>query len=300
MKIKSKIFYTYVAFVIVYLLLTFLPAPDKAAMLQYHLTPTQLRLLDITLIIPILLIWFAAFYGSQRLFAYSRLIQGNKDGREVRKIAQGLFALAVGFALSSIVSSTLSIIARHHLSFLPTSVIISNYLGAMYPLVAFILLGVGARGLSDMAKVKLHPWALNVVVFVVLALGVVLCSLIAFDHTQLRTLYHLSPEVLMLTLGLPVTFIWFLGLQAAMELYVYGQGVAGVVYRKGWSLLSLGVGGIILINIALQYLGTLAGWLRGLSLTELLLLLYVLLLLLIAAFIVVALGAQKLTKIEEA
>ncbi len=104
----------------------------------------------------------------------------------------------------------------------------------------------------------------------------------------------------MLTLGIPYMYTWFLGLYSASELQAYSQKVAGVVYRKGWNLMIVGVLSFVFLSIILQYLSTLTTWLASLTLYEVLLLLYVLLLLFIAAFIVFALGARKLMKIEEA
>jgi hypothetical protein len=130
-------------------------------------------------------------------------------------------------------------------------------------------------------------------------LGVVFCDLIAHSHHSLRASYHLSYGIVMLTLAIPYTYIWLLGLWAALEIYLYSRHVAGIVYRKSWNQLAFGLGAVIVLDIILQYLGTLSAWLSDLSLSGLLLLLYVLLFLLAASFIVVALGTKKLMRIEE-
>jgi len=104
----------------------------------------------------------------------------------------------------------------------------------------------------------------------------------------------------MFTFAIPNMYIWFLGLYAIAEIYAYSKQVAGVVYRKAWNRLALGLGSIIVLDITLQYLDTLSAWLNGLRLAGLLLLLYVLLFLLAGGFIVVALGTKDLMKIEEA
>jgi hypothetical protein len=110
----------------------------------------------------------------------------------------------------------------------------------------------------------------------------------------------MSPELVMITLGIPYMYIWFLGMQAATELHAYSKGLVGIFYRRGWNLFISGIAAIIFTSILLQYLTTLSTWLTSLSLGWLLSLLYVLLLLLASAYIVVALGAKKLMKIEEA
>lgn len=299
MQVKSKIFYWYTALALIYIGLTLLPSPAAATLSKYHISGTGLRLLDFTLIIPSLIMWFAVAYGYQRLHTYSQLIKGNKDGKQVARLSNGLFVLAIGIPLNSILSSTLALVARHHPSFTAGATIISNYASVLYPLVAFIFISMGARGLVTIAKVRTPLVASNIVMLVGITLGVVFCDLIARSHQDLFVNYHLSYSLVMLTLAIPYLYIWFLGLFAAMDIYFYSRHVAGVVYRHSWNQLALGLGAVIVLDIALQYLSTLSTWLSDLSLPRLLLLLYVLLLLLVAAFIMVALGTKKLIKIEE-
>ena len=300
MKLRSKIFYTYTIFVIIYALLVFLPAPEKATLTKYHLHPTGLRLLDLTLLIPIVVMWFAVFYGFSKLYKYGQLIKGNRDGKPVTALAYGLFALAIGLPAGSIISGTLTIIAQHHHEFTAASTIISNYISVIYPLVAFIIINKAARSLSEITKTRPGLAVLNTVTLTVIGLGVIFCDLIAHSRNNILTTYHMSYSLVMLTFAVPYMYVWFLGLFSIAEMYVYSKQVAGVIYRKGWNRLMFGLGSIIVIDILLQYLDTLSSWLNGLSLAGLLLVLYVLLIGLAAGFIVVALGTKELMKIEEA
>lgn len=300
MKVKSTIFYWYGAFVIALTLLTLLPAPATATLIRFHLTPTGLRMLDVTFLIAEFIIWFAAFYGYNKLSRYSKLIHSGKESKQIAKLARGLLLLSLGLPITALLSSVLSIIAAHHLAFAASSVVINNYTGIVFPLLAMLWLSLGARGLGNLAKTRPHLLLFNVVVLVTIVLGVVFCCLVVAGHKQLRLVYHMSPELVMLTLGIPYMYTWFLGLYSASELQAYSQKVAGVVYRKGWNLMIVGVLSFVFLSIILQYLSTLTTWLASLTLYEVLLLLYVLLLLFIAAFIVFALGARKLMKIEEA
>jgi hypothetical protein len=300
MKLRSKIFYTYAIFVIIYVLLVFLPAPAKATLSKYHLHATGLRLLDVTLIIPILIMWFAVFYGYSKLHDYSKLIKGNRDGKPVGALAYGLLALAIGVPAGSIISSTMTIIADHHQGFMPASIIISNYVSVICPLIAFFLINGAARSLSELTKTRPGLGVANVVTLIVIALGVVFCDLITRSHKSILTTYHMSYSLVMLTYAIPYMYIWFLGLFAIAEMHVYSKQVAGVIYRRGWNRLMFGLGFIIVVDILLQYLDTLSSWLNGLSLGGVLLVLYVLLIALAAGFIVVALGTKELMKIEEA
>ena len=300
MRIKSRLFYWYAVFVIVSALTLLLPAPDHAALLKYHLHPLTLRLLDVTLLIPMYIMWFALFYGYAHLNRYGRLIGKNRDGRQVMKLADGLLALAIGMPIVSIISNIFMLITHAHPGFAPASAVISNYLNIVYPLIAFIFISKAARGLAGHSRTSPDFKSTNMVVAAVIVLGVIFCDLIARSHYSLNHTYHLSFTWAMFTIAIPYMYIWFLGLFAIAELYAYSKDLAGVLYRKGWNRLAFGFGAIVMLNILLQYLGTLATWLNGLSLAGFLLLLYVLLLLLASAFIVVALGTKDLMKIEQA
>jgi hypothetical protein len=300
MKIQSKVLYWYIAFVAVFAALTLIPAPNPDTLVKYHLTSLGFRLLDITIIIPEIVIWYAAFYGYDRLRHYSKLIKGGAESRHISKLALGILILAMGLPVTAIISNVLALIAAHHHSFTPTSVIINNYVNLISPLAAFLCISIAARGLSDQARTRPRQRFVNLVILVLITLGVVFCCLIVANHHALRTTYHLSPQLVMLTLAIPYMYIWFLGLQACAELQEYSRHLTGIVYRKGWNLLISGLVAIVFVSIILQYLVTSSSWLLSLGLGSLLLLLYALLLLLGGAYIVVALGANKLTRIEEA
>lgn len=300
MKVKSKVFYWYAAFVVAYACLTLIPSPDKKTLAHYHLSAASLRLLDLTILIPLIIIWFAAFYGYYKLHAYGRLIKQAKDGRAVMKLSYGLLAMAVGLSASSILSAIFQLISRHYTGFTNAAAIISNYVTVAYLLIAFIFLSIGARSLSTISKSRLPLLTSNILTLIVLALGVAFCALIGRNHQDIETAFHMTATQTMLTLALPSIYAWLLGVSAIAEIYFYTKRVAGVVYRDSWGQLTLGLSGVIIFDILLQYLTALSSWLTGLSLARLLLLLYVLLLLLAGAFIVAALGTKKLVKIEEA
>lgn len=300
MKVKSKIFYWYAAFVAAYACLTLIPHPDRKTLAHYHLSATNLRLLDLTILIPLVVIWFAAFYGYYKLHAYGGMIKQAKDGRAVMKLSYGLLALALGLPIGSIISAIFNLIAAQHPAFTAPAAVISNYITIVYALIAFLFISVGARHLSTISKSRISLRTSNILTLVVIALGVVFCALIGRSHQSVQTAFHMTATQAMLTMALPYIYIWFLGIFAVAEISVYSRHVAGVVYRNSWNQLTFGFAAIIIVDILLQYLGTLSSWLTGLSLSRFLLLLYVLLLLLAAAFIVAALGTKKLVRIEEA
>lgn len=299
MNLKSRIFYWYVAFVLVFICLSLIPAPDKASLIKYHLSAADARLLNLTLLIPEAGLWFAAFYGSQRFQRYGQLIHEGKEAPHISRLSRGLLFLALWLPTSAIISTTLRIIATHHPDLKSATVVIGNYLALVFPLLAFVWISRGARGLSDMSNSRPRFGVVNLVILTAIILGVVFCCLIVLNHRTLRTTYHMSPQLVMLTLGIPYTYMWLLGFYALADLQAYSVKLRGILYRRGWQQLIGGLGSVILTSILLQYLTTLTSWITSLSLNGILLLLYGLLFLLAGAFIVLALGAQKLTKIEE-
>src|SRR5262249_52931667 len=149
---------------------------------------------------------------SYKLQRYSQLIKDSEDGRHIAKLAYGLWVLAIGLPIGAIVSGILTYIAAHHAGFTPASVVISNYLGLIYPLIAFLLISRGAWGLSELSRARPSLRIVHLVVATTILLGVVFCCLIVAGHTELRATYHMSPKLVMLTLGAPYMYIWFLGL----------------------------------------------------------------------------------------
>jgi hypothetical protein len=299
-KVQSKIFYVYVAFVLIVAAIAFIPAPNHDTLVKYHLTSLGLKLLQVTLLIPEAIIWFAAFYGYDRLHRYSQLIKDGAEGKHIRLLSLGLLFLALGLPTTAIVSDILSRVAEHHHSFTATSVVIKNYLGLLFPLAAFFCISLAARGLSTLTRTRPSFLTTHIVILIAITLGVVFCCLIVANHRELRLTYHLSTRLVMLTLGIPYMYIWFLGLQACAELQEYSRNLTGILYRKGWNLLIGGLVATIFVSIVLQYLTATSSWILSLNLGSLLLLLYALLILLGGTYIVVALGANKLTRIEEA
>ena len=98
---------------------------------------------------------------------------------------------------------------------------------------------------------------------------------------------------------LTMSFVWFIGVLAAGDIYAYNHKIKGLVYKNGVGLLALGTAFIIFASILLQYLVTLSARLLQLKLTPILVIIYPLLIVISIGYILVALGAKKLQRIEE-
>lgn len=299
LKPKPKIFYWYIILILIYAGFTFLTAPPKATLAKYHLTSTGLRLLDITVVLPVVGIWFAAFYGYYKLNLYSKLIAHTKDGKQILILTKGIFILTLGLPLTSIAKQILTLIADHHHAFTNMSIIISNYVALLFPLVAFFVISQGARGLSRIAKKRTSYVMAHLFPIFLIIIGVLYGYLVANSNGRTSEAYHLPSGWVLATLVIPYIYTWFLGLVAAYNLHLYSGTIKGIVFRRGWDLLAYGLGSVILISVLIQYLTTVTNQFQSLSLNWILLVVYILLILLAAGYVLLALGAKKLIRIEE-
>lgn len=286
-----------------FLLLAIIPV-NEAVMAQYDLTATQYRVLNFLVYLPFAGIWFTAYYGYSKLAGYARSISNTDEGSGFEALATGTGWLAWGFLLQSYTSLVLNAIASVYPNFHPSAMIMSNYIGMLFPLVAFVYIGAGARTLMQHTQHHVGVAITRNIQFAFVALGVVYCYLI-FRNLDLHTLsasnnpYFLPVWLLVLTIIIPYLYAWFMGLLAAYEILVVAKHVKGVIYRQALRLLASGVAVVIGSFIMAQYLRTAVPKTGRLSLNILLLLIYLIYLAMAAGFVLVTMGANRLKKIEE-
>lgn len=296
---KTTVLLIFGAIALTYCLLSVVPYPPQETLDEYNLTAASARVINFTFFVPLALVWYIAVYGYLKLERYHAAIAGSKDGKQVAKLKDGILVLALGLPLNSLVSLLLNTYARSRPDLEPGIVVVRNYFALLVPLIAFSLISWGARGLAELTGKRPAQRVLNSIVLLTLLLGFTFVYLIFQAPGLFSDSYHLTLAPFLFTLIIPYTFMWFLGLFAAYEIYMYSRKVKGVVYRKSWRLLSYGLVSIVIFSITLQYLGSLTSVLEAWSLPSILLLLYLLLLLWAASYVLVALGAKRLMKIEE-
>ena len=147
MKLKSRLFLGYVLVIVLYGLLTLLPAPSAAAVARLHASPASIRLAVAVLVLLEAAIWLAGFYGYGKFSSYARMIKGTDDGVHVEQLQKGLFVLILWQPVSSIVSSALSYPGAKHTISLQFATIVSHYVSLGLALGSYILISRGARGL---------------------------------------------------------------------------------------------------------------------------------------------------------
>ena len=295
---KFAVHYYFTGCVLLYLLITLWTPVDPKAIHQYHLTTTQVHLLSVGIIVPVLLIWCLALYAYKRLTDYSSLISNHKDGKLIRLVGQGVGVLALGSPTTAVINSFMTFLSRHRASLLTPSLIITNYFTLIIPLLAFIIIGMAARRLTSNTKYRLSQTMTNALLIAFTCLSVAYCYFI-FSNQHITTVYKLPLSILALTVVVPYIFTWFTGMLAVTDLLIYSAKAQGLLYRKGWQFLAYGLGLVILSSIAIQYTTTLTERLSKLHVGWLLGIIYLLILLIASGYVLIARGSNYLKKMEE-
>ncbi len=292
----SKLYFSVVC--LAYVMNSLLIPPNKKVLVQYHISSTSARLLSASILIPVILIWIAAFYGASKLYLYSKKIVHGSDGIKTMYIARGLFMLALGLPTVGLINALYADGVNSHPQLLSSSVVVADYITLIVPLFAFLFIGYGSRSLVEQIKVKTSHVTTYFIVLISSMLSVIYTYLV-FKSGSYKSIYHLRALPLLLTIIIPYVFMWFIGILAVTDSYIYSLKVRGVIYRSAWRRLSMGIGLVVFGYIALQYLTTLSNKLTKLKLGPLVLLIYVFLLGIASGYIIIATATKKLQKIEE-
>jgi hypothetical protein len=211
----------------------------------------------------------------------------------------GIGFLAFWFPVTAVFNTYSNWLVEKHVHLVGPVAVTQNYLSLLVPLIGFILISIGARGLSELTKQRPSMLGINIMVIVLALIGVIYVYLVTSTHNRLNTSYHLSTMYILLTLVVPYIYMWFIGILSFYEIFLYRAKIPGILYRQSWQLLASGVGSLIVISILIQYLTTVSERLNRLSLNWVLMVVYALLILIGVAYILVALGVRNLKKIEE-
>ncbi len=298
-------YYAFGLYALAYALLSLVPPPAEATLARYHLSATGLRWLELTVLLPSFIAWFAAFYGYERLSRYSKLINDTKDGRHVATIANGLGVIAYLIPLGAILYSFFSLLTKGHPDLEATQQIIHNYLVVLVPLVSFIIIERGTRSLSESIKSRPSHLTARLLTLLFIIIGVVYSYLVVMNAdtplfaSNTPKAYYMPDILVLLTIVVPYLYMWFIGMSGVTELLLYSQKIKGIIFKRSWAYITWGLSGVIVASIIIQYVISLTGKLNHLHLNGLLAVVYGLLLLQAVGYIVIAVGAKKLQKIEE-
>ncbi len=288
---------------IAYIVMTLLH-PIDAAHNIYHLSMVKLRLLQVTIILPIIIIWQVALYGSLKFKAYALQIFSSSDGKHLNTISTGLLVLVASLVLSTLFASAEVWISGKPRIFWT---VFSNYVSAFGPLMAFYLIFRGSRKLASMVDYKnVAKDRTKALIFMAPVIAVYVWLLFhnpsrsySEDPTKVAS-YFLPDWLILSTLVVPFIATWFLGIMGAIQLRAYHTHAQGIIYRRALASLANGIVAVIVSSLAIQLFTSLGPAIAAGGLGQLLVLLYVLILIYAVGHIWILAGARRLTKIEEA
>jgi hypothetical protein len=279
----------------------FSPA-DPAVLHKYHLTVDAARWLNLTVVIPIITIWIAAFYGYTALKRYAASVSRSTEGVPFNELANGLLILVMSLPLVASASAILAYIAQRDPGFMPAGTIIRNYLNVASAVMAFYFIGKGAEALGKLVKRKTtsvdnRTWTISFIVVSSLFSWLVMSHRPAGSGSE--SIYYLPDWLVILTIVIPYLYVWYRGTIAAYCIYFYQKNVKGQLYRRALSFCSAGIAMVIATSVFIQLLTVFTAQLNRLNLTPILLIIYVLICAYAIGYTLIAKGAKKLKTFEE-
>jgi MFS family permease len=285
-----------------YLLLTFIPKPQQTILQHYHLSHAGYYGIVIPVAVYLVCVWVAGLYGSLVFKTYANSIKQSSDGRPLNTLSIGLLALTIAQPLAFVISASFGLFERYHLNLVPKFTIVNNYAAIFLAAVPFAIIAVGSAQLSRLIAKKAKPLvrAVGATVFIIFNSFYIYLIVIQPVHTPLaRHIYYLPDWLLVTSIAIPYLIIWYFGLNAAYQIYRFQINIRGLIYKSALRYLASGIALVIISSISTRAIATVSANLSKLSLTPLLFIVYALLLLDGAGFILIAIGAKKLRKIEE-
>lgn len=273
--------------------------PDPHTLSQLHISSLTYRVAIFFLLIPYIIIWYAAFFAFARLKNYVHAIKGSKDGKAFRKVMIGMGVLAFGLIIPTIVSLVMNNIAMDHNGLKPLATIIPNYLAVLTVILSFWFMGSGAHILTDIAKIRLSLRGLRWLFLIIILLSTFFSFLVLKNHFGGKHIYYLATYPLILTIIVPYVYAWFMALLCAYEFRLYSRHTKGIVYRQALGQFSIGIVLAVAGSVASQFVNNTLTPNASHSLGGVLVIAYALLVVILAGLVMMARGVRQLNKIEE-
>lgn len=287
-----------------YTLLIFIFPANAATTHAYHLSATEYRIILFAFSLPSFFVWFTGFIGYAALRHYAYAIRKTAEGPQFKQLADGVTWLVWSMPVPTIMSLILNDIANHSHNFHPSAIIIINYVSLFLPLAAFTAISMAARNLHETTKQKMSRVHARVAMTLFIIFGVLYCYL-TFHHLGITSLssshnlYFLPAWLLVLSLIMPYLYAWFVGALGAYKLALFGKNMPGLLYRKALLYIAWGIVAVIASSIALQYVNSVVPRTGHLVLDYRFGLNVLFRVISGVGFIMLAVGANRLKKIEE-
>jgi len=301
-----RLFMVFVILALIYALLILLTPSDASVLMRYNISEARAKMLSLTFVLPYIAIWLTAFYGYARLKDYAQSIKDGVDGASLSKLADGLKFIALSLPIMAVVSSGSNLITRSRPDLMPTTTIITNYVDVVISFIAFALIIEGASGLMGIVKKKTYETSKKLFAALFIMLFTIFTYVTLTNPSRQfpaggsrRAAYYLPDLLLMLTIIIPYFVNWYRGFHAAYYLGVYKREVKGVIYKDALGYLSVGLAAVIAGRVLMRVLTSMSTLFSSLTLRVVLIVLYLLLFLISVGFILIALGAKRLKRIED-
>jgi len=297
-------------FVLLYLAATFLKPPDPEAMERFGLSALQLRLLLVSIVIPIIAVWYMALYGVVHYYAYAKIVKNSPEGPGFNALALGLTILFVGLIAGTVVN----LLQQAVEAFFPDladiqkiSTITRNYINVIVYFTAFMYMMFGADRLVRAFNVALNykkaMFATYLPSIVISGTYIYLLFQNSYrtmsDNPDINPTYYLSDFMIVFTIVLPYIVSWLLAFSALFNLSLFYQNISGTVYKKSLKYFTLGLSAVVTLTVFLQVVSQIGSTLVSGGLGVILIFIYFILALIAAGYFLVARGAKELKKIEE-
>ena len=306
-RIASRVVF-FIALIAAYLLVIFIIPPDASVLTKYDLRPSQYVLIRLAVLTPLIAIWLIALYGFVTVYRYAGSIRKHKDGKAFVTLSSGLGVLAFGLPLQSLMSSLLNYASRTNPAATPATTIINNYLALAIVLIGFYIINKGAKALLTNTKtdepnsIHYQAWQFGLAVFSAIFVYLTLTNPARSVPIEgaAKAVYYLPDWLIVLTIIIPYIAVWYLGMQSAYYIRHYRNKVPGMLYKQALGFLANGIGAVILASMLLRLLTNMTAFFKSAELKILLAVVYLLLVAISIGYILIAKGANKLRKMEEA
>lgn len=272
----------------------------------YNLSNMQIHLIQLSFVIPIILIWCLTVFGGVRFKNYAHSIASSEEGKGLGLVADSLLLLGFGGIMSSIYTLATNFVPNRQL--VEEFAIGRNYLNILIAVVSYGVMYAGSRRLLRNVDTKASIYSAKVYLpGALLVMSVAVYSALMFLNPNRNsspdpatiTSFYLPDWLILTTIILPYTLIWITATVAIVNLRVVAHGVKGIIYQQALKRLVLGLMLVVSFSLAMGLLSSLSGLFVGASLQFILIFIYLILIGYAAGFVVIASAARRLTRIEE-
>jgi hypothetical protein len=299
---RKRYVYVFSLLIILYLSLALTLPSDPAVLARHSISQTQARLLNLTIVVPVSIIYTVALYGYIQFRDYAEAIRKSKEGQHYIDISKGLSLLVLALPLGAVMNSFVSYAKFNLTDVYVTSFVIQTYVNLLLALAGILLVARGVDGLYRTLSIRTNFKLTYKSIIAIITSTSAYIWLVTSQSPEstIEGAYRLPEWVVVFTLAIPYLFIWILGAKTTYTLYRYKQNVKGIIYKKSFDSLYKGFGLIIVISIFIRLITTLSEQFNRLNLTPLLGVVYLLVILYALGYGLLARGSRGLKKIEDA